>query len=280
VYGSSVTRGVITFVAISIAVASCKCGDKAGKKQAPAPAVADAGPKRLPGPTEPDPDYEARRDELLRRGDPAVMKDAPVVDQSKPPAEATATDLIKTVSKDVMMVKSIRVDLAKRRLEIPGTVTLQKGMLEFIAVAPAGKTYESMLSVDASAVQLRLALTLLGFEGTQAASPGQTLTAALRLKRDGKDVEVPIEDVLIDRRTGKAPKDLRWWVTAFGDAEKNEALSTNQLVSLVAHERFAPLRVEGDTGNPYAGPDQGLTTDPEKVPAVTTPVTLILMAPK
>jgi hypothetical protein len=279
VYGASVTRGVITFVAISIVAASCKCGDKAEKKEPRAAAPADAAPKRLPGPTEPDPGYEARRDELLRRGDPSVMKDAPVIDQSQPPPEASATDLIKTVSKDVMMVKAIRVDLARRRLEIPGTIALQTGMLEFIAVAPGGKAYESMLTVDASAVQLRLALTLLGFEGTDAAKPGQTMTVALRLKRGGKDVEVPIEELLIDRRTGKAPKDLRWWVTAFGDPDKNEALRTTQLVSVVAHERFAPLRVAGDTGNPYAGRDQGLTTDPEKVPAVTTPVTLILIAP-
>jgi hypothetical protein len=279
VYGSSVTRGVITFVAISIAAASCKCGGDKKETAARTPAPADAAAKRVPGPTEPDPGYEARRDELLRRGDPAMMKDAPVIDQSQPPPEATATDLIKTVSKDVMMVKAIRVDLAKRRLEIPATVALQKGMLEFIGVAPGGKAYESMLTLDATAVQLRLALTLLGFEGTDAAKEGQTLTAKVRLERGGKDVEVPIEELLIDRRTGKAPKNLRWWVTGFADADKNDALRTTQLVSLVAHEAFAPLRVEGDTGNPYAGPNQGLTTDPAKVPAVTTPVTLILMAP-
>ena len=270
-------RGPIAVVLL-VAVAgasSCKC-----KKDSPSatPEVAsakDAGAKpRIPPATEPDPGYEARRDELLRRGDPDMMKPAPVVDVNKPPDEAVAADLIKSVSKDVMMVDQIRVDLAARRLEIPGKIALRDGVLEYIAVGAAGKAYESLLTVDASAIELRLSLTLLGLEG----KTDETLGVAVRLPRGGKDVEVPLEELLVDRKTGKPAPPIRFRVIGFDDAEKAQALATEQLVSLVGHEPHAPLRVVGDLGNPYAGPDQGIGLDPKAVPEVGTAVTLILIA--
>lgn len=263
---------VVLLVALAGA-SSCKC-NKDSSQTAAGPSgtrAPDAAPKpRIPPATEPDLGYEARRDELLRRGDPEMMKDAPFIDQSQPPPESTATDLIKSVSKDVLMVKSVKVDLAKRRIEVPGTIVLQSGFLEFIAVTPAGKTYESMLSVDTTAVQLRLALTMLGLEGKE----GEAVGVAVGLP----DGEVPLHQLLVDRKTGKPPAPLRFQVVPFPDAEKNIALRSEQMVSLVGHEPHPPLRVVGDLGNPYAGGDQGIGLS-KKVPAVGTKVTLILIAP-
>jgi hypothetical protein len=269
---------VVLLVAIA-AASSCKCKSRDSAQPTAHPERGggaaeskDAAAKpRIPPATEPDPGYEARRDELLRRGDPEVMKPAPVIDLDQPPAEASATDLIKSVSKDVMMVKDVKVDLAKRRIEIPGKVVLREGMLEFIAVTPAGKTYESFLSVETTAVQLRLALTLLGLEGKE----GDVVGVSVALPGG----EVPLADLLVDRKTDEKARALQFQVIPFDDKDKAEALRTAQMISLVDHEPFAPLRVVGDVGNPYAGADQGLGLASKKVPEVGTAITLILTAP-
>jgi hypothetical protein len=263
---------VVLLVALAGA-SSCKCNKEAPQTAAPPAESTQKEPKpRIPPATEPDLGYEARRDELLRRGDPAMMQPAPVFGADEPPAEASATDLVKSVSKDVMMVKAIKVDLAKRRLEIPGKVALREGVLEFIAVTPAGKTYESLFTIDATAVQLRLALTLLGLEGKEGEA-GVTVSVAL------PGGEVPLGDLLVDRKTGKKVSDLRFSVVPFEDKDKSAALRSEQMLSLVEHEPFAPLRVVGDHGNPYQGPDQGLGLASKKVPEVGTAITLILTAP-
>src|SRR5688500_862698 len=128
----------LALAGIAIAMSGCRCGGDTKDRSAQAPpktAPADAaGTPRIPPATEPDPGYEARRDELLRRGDPAMVKDAPVLGQEETPPEASVSEMIKPVSKDVMLVKAIRVDLAARTLEIPAKVWLEEGILEFIAV--------------------------------------------------------------------------------------------------------------------------------------------------
>jgi hypothetical protein len=280
-------HGALVALCVSGLGSGCKCNSKKASSQASSGPVVDARPRPkgpgngLPASTEPDPDYEARRDELLRRGDPNMMKDAPVIDPTKMPEEASATDLVKSVSKDVMMVKEIKVDLAKRRLEIPGQVAKNvNGILEFVAVADVGgKAYESLFTIHATAVQFRLALTLLGHEGTTpddknavaAPEPGQTMRVLVRVG----DKEQPLSAYMIDRKTGKPPTaDLAFQAIGFRDADKYEALNTLQFISFVPHETFAALRVIGDVGNPYAGADQGLGLG--KMPAVGSPVTVIV----
>jgi hypothetical protein len=90
------------------------------------------------------------------------------------------------------------------------------------------------------------------------------------------DKDVPVSSWLIDRKTGKAPKDLPWQVVGFRDDARTAALTTTSFLTLVPRDTAAPLRISGDAGNPYAGPDQGLGTDPAKVPPVGTELTLII----
>lgn len=250
----------------------------------PAPASAsaavDAGATaRIPAPTAPDLDYEKRRAELLKRGDPALMPTNPVPDPNATP-NTTPADLIKPVSKDVMMVGPIRVDLAKGTAEMPARVVAINAPLEYIAVTPWGKSYESMLTVMTNAVELRLALTLLGYEGTMPDAAGKvaaptvadTVTASLRV--DAK--EKPIAWYLIDRRTKKPPVDVAWQVIGFRDRDRVDTLNSQELLTIVARDQRAPLRLTVDVGNVYAGPDEGIVADPKKAPAAGTEVTLVL----
>jgi hypothetical protein len=263
-----------------VVVAACllpACRGDSKPARPPATALDAAPSAATRKPTDPDPDYERNRAELLKRGNPDLMKDMTAAGGI--PDEASATDLVKSVSKDVMMVKSIRVDLAHHRMEIPGKVITPTTPLEFIAVGPKGKTYESMFEVDATAVEVRLALTLLGHDGATPddkgdvppPSPGDTMRVLVKVG----DKEHPLSDFLVRRSDGKRAADLVFQVIGFRDADKAAALSDPQFVSLVSHEVYAPLRVTVDAGNPYAGPDQGLAAS-KKAPPVGSAITLVL----
>ncbi|MCA9679722.1 MAG: hypothetical protein H6708_01665 [Kofleriaceae bacterium] len=278
---------VLAVLAGALALTGCKSCRKTSSSSAPPAAAApggDAGApglahKKLPPATEPDPDYEARRDELLRRGNPEMMKPGEVIDVNAEP-EVSAAEMIKPVSKDVMMVKDIKVDLAKGRAELPAHVSLNMGPLEFVAVTTGGKAYESLLTVDSSVVELRLALTLLGFEGVvpdaQGGLPPADDSNSVHLLLRVGDKEAPIGDFMIDRRTGKPAQDAAWQVVGFDDAGRKSALTTKQLATVIARDAEVPLRITTDAGNPYAGPDQGLVPNSAALPAATSDVVLIL----
>lgn len=277
---TAMSRTLVIALCAIVLVPSCK--KKARNEPAPPPAVAsvDAGVKpRIPDPTAPDLGYEERRRKLLERGDPALMPTSPI--PGTKPATPSTADLIKAVSKDVLMVGSIRVDLAKGTAELPAKVVVVDAPLEFIATTAWGKAYESMLSVTASAVELRLALTLLGFEGTVPDASGKIApaTAADSVMAELRvgDKQRPLGWYLIDRRAKKPLADAPWQVIGFRDSDRENALNVQELMTIVPKDHLAPLRLTVDVGNVYAGPDQGIVADPKKVPAAGTEVTLVLV---
>jgi hypothetical protein len=231
----------------------------------------------VPAPTEPDPDYVKRRDELLKRGDPRVMQPAPVVDTSKPPVNPA--DLLQVISRDVMKVGAIKIDLKAGTAEVPAVVAAPYGPLEFVLVTEGGKAYESLLTVKSTAIELRFALTLLGFEGTRldaqgklpAATAADSVIAAVRIG----DKTRPLSELMIDQRTNKPGKNAPWQVIGFSDADRDAALRTTELMTLVPREALSPLRYTIDAGNPYVR-GQGLIGNKASLPPAGTEVTLVL----
>src|SRR6266511_579597 len=61
-------------------------------------------------------------------------------------------------------IGQVTVDTAARTAQMPCRVNMQKGMIEYLAVASEGKLHESALRVDAEPLHLHLALLLLGLE--------------------------------------------------------------------------------------------------------------------
>lgn len=257
------------------ALALIACKDRSAKPAAqPPPAIVDAGAPRIPKPTEPDPDYERRRDELLRRGDPARM---PTGTPDAGPV-ANPADLIKVVDRDHLKVGSALVDLAAGAIEIPVSLSATNAPLEYLLVARGGKAYEAAFVADLSAVELRLALTLLGFDGpvpdgTNAVPKASAADALLATYRsDGR--EHPVAELFALQASGKPPAPLPFQVIGFGPADRDGALATRDLITLVARDRVAPLRLSEDAGNPYTG--QGVVTNTAKLPTGRTDLTLVL----
>ena len=56
------------------------------------------------------------------------------------------------------------VDTRARTVTCPGRINMDEGAIEYLAVAPRGKTHESLLLIDARPLHLQLALLLLGLE--------------------------------------------------------------------------------------------------------------------
>lgn len=259
------------------AIAGCKeRGAKpADRTPPPAAAIVDAGAPRIPKPTEPDPDWEQRRDELLRRGDPARM---PTGTPDAGPPLANPADLIKVVDRDHLKVGNALVDLAAGAIEIPVTLSATNAPLEYLLVARGGKAYEAAFVADLSAVELRLALTLLGFDGpipdganaVPKASAADALVATFRT--GGR--ERPVAELFALQATGKPPAPLPFQAIGFGPADRDGALATRELITLVARDRVAPLRLAEDAGNPYSG--QGVVTNTGKLPTTSTDLTLVL----
>ncbi len=275
-------RGAFAVVLAAVVGLHGGCKGKSKSKDQPAPVAATPAPAAptppgrvvpspgggLPPATAPDPGYEARRAELLRRGNPEMMKDAPVMVTTAP--DVKPDQIIKPLGKDLVAVGKIKVDLAAGRLEVPAKMASPTAPLEYIAVTPAGKAYESLLTVDTNAIELRLALSLIGFEGTVPSATGElppaTAADSVLVAAVFGGKERPIASLLMDRRVKKAPKDTPWQVVGFRPEDRDQALLTKDFLTLVERDRFAPLRYTIDPGNPYAGPNEGYSGNPKAFP--------------
>lgn len=265
------------------------CKKKSAAKKAP-PVAIKTGPTgpttraipRPPGPppaTAPDTTYEARRKLLLQRGDPNMMKDAPVAETKAP--EIDPGKLIKPVGKDLLLIGGhLKVDLGKGRIEIPAQVASPGAPLEYVAVSPNGKAYESLLIVDTNAIELRLALSLLGYEGVIPSDKGQIPPAdadnSVLVSAIVGGKERPIAAYLIDRATKKPPPEHPWEVVSFRPDDKDQSLLTRDFFTLVQRDYFAPLQYSIEAGNPYAGPNQGYSGNEKLLPPAKGELTLVI----
>jgi hypothetical protein len=75
---------------------------------------------------------------------------------------------VEKLGPDLLQIASIRVDLAKRELTVPGVVN-DVQFLEFLANTKGGfKAYESALELDTNAVNFNVACLLIGLDHTRA----------------------------------------------------------------------------------------------------------------
>lgn len=174
-------------------------------------------------------------------------------------------------------------------IEATGRIALTDGILEFIAVEPEGRDYESLLILHCRPSALQFALLLIGCEpGTSAhvARPGEKLGTALRMEvewqSDGKAQRHPVEKLIINRRTGKPPAKLPWVFTGSHFVknpvtEREEFLSdAEQAFIALVWQPGIVINLGGEHGDPYRGDDLGFEVNKAAVPPKGTPVKLIL----
>jgi hypothetical protein len=104
----------------------------------------------------------------------------------------------------------ILVDRRERRLTVPGQVIWDKGPLEYFAVTKGGvKSYESVLELDADALQFNLACLLIGLDSDHKRPPrfhfdpepasGNPAAVLMRWGPDGERREVPANALFLGK---------------------------------------------------------------------------------
>ncbi len=169
-----------------------------------------------------------------------------------------------------------------------GAVALTNGILEFVACEPGTRDYESVLTLKSKPSALQFALLLIGCEAgptPEEAKAGQKVGDRLDLEVewtvDGKPKRVPVEQLLINRKTGKVASELAWYYTGsrfVKDIEGKEVFlgdSEQAHISLWWNPGML-VNVGGGHGNPYNGPAEGFEVNKALIPPEKTPITLII----
>jgi hypothetical protein len=184
---------------------------------------------------------------------------------------------------------------AQKCVEAAGTLCLTNGILEFVAVEAKSREYESLVALTAKPAALKFALLLIGCEAGDIQPPGQNPPTPPRVgknpgaalgievawQQDGKERCVPVEQLLVSRKTKKPVAGLRW---RFTGAYFTKDFAGHEIFIADAEQAFISLwfnpaiviNLADDHGNPYRGDDQGFEVNSAAVPALGTPVRLIL----
>lgn len=138
----------------------------------------------------------------------------------RPAAAVSPPPEVEHVAGDIYRVGDILVDTAARTVTCSGVVGMNRGYVEYLAVTPEGKTYESVLRLSARPIHLQVALLLLGLQpenvlkrqGDPATPRGAPVSLTLKWQGPhGSAHSEPAEDLLRDGKTGK-PMERHSWV--------------------------------------------------------------------
>jgi hypothetical protein len=167
------------------------------------------------------------------------------------------------------------------RVEATGRIADSAGdLLEFLAVESGGRAYESLLTLDCRPSGMQTALLLLGCKPH--ARLGTKLELELEWILEGRAQQARIEELLIERRTQKAPGPLPWVFTgsrfvrlAGAEAEVFLADAEEAFIGLYAHDGLL-IQLGGDFGNPYRSQEAGFAVNAGRLPPQGTQIRLIL----
>jgi hypothetical protein len=123
------------------------------------------------------------------------------------PAAGEAPASRPTASRPAALVElapGVRIDIARRTVELDGQVVLREGPLELFACSPNTREYESIVRIDAVPTLVYQAIGMLGVEpgrplemdaaGHVTPASGDPLTIDVRYRDQGADRTVPIEE--------------------------------------------------------------------------------------
>lgn len=189
-----------------------------------------------------------------------------------------ATGLV--LAEEPVKLPGLTIDPAQKTVTATGKVSLTNDILEFLACEPAGRDYESLVTLDCKPSALKFALLLVGCSAGE--TNGSPLTIEVGWTSAGKERRVGVETWLIDRTTGQPPtKPLPFFLN--GSFFGKDLFTTNQIFHAdVEQAHIAMLwmpailiNLQGNPGNPYQSDHDGYEANPKAVPPKGTPIQLI-----
>lgn len=129
--------------------------------------------------------------------------------------EAFPTNIVlRPLSNGVFQLGPIRLNKAERSISFDAVANIISDLtVEYALVHKIGKTHETMFRTDVRAQELHVAMLLLGVKAAMTNQfpddlklppPGDPVTVEVSWQRDGAKVKYDLEDLIINRETGKS----------------------------------------------------------------------------
>jgi len=158
---------------------------------------------------------------VLGRGGEAQNKKPSAVKQARPKA-AERTPVIERITEHSYRVGAALIDTAERTVTCPGEINMDEGAIEYLAVAPGGKTHESLLRLDVRPLHLQLALLMIDLEpknvltqqGEKTTPQGDPIEIRVRWQdNQGREQDVRAEELVADGSSDKQMPRHDWVFT-------------------------------------------------------------------
>ena len=198
------------------------------------------------------------------------------------PSKSHRPPVIESITEHTFRVGAALIDTQDRTVICPGEINMREGAIEYLAVAPGGKTHESLLRIDVRPLHLQLALLMLELEprnvliqqGDKRTPQGDPVTLRIRWRDEsGQEHSVRAEEMVQDLQTSK-PMPLHEWMFT-GSRILKQGFQADLEKSLIAvwHDPAAILDnpLPGGSTNAYA-------VNSSQVPRRGTHVELIIQA--
>ena len=153
---------------------------------------------------------------------------------SKPPQ-------VEQITANVYRIGTVIVDTQARTVTCKGVINMDQGAIEYLAVAPGGKTHESLLRVDVRPLYLQTALLMLDlepknvlkFQGDPTTPQGAPVAILVRWRDlKGAEQEARAEELMLDMPSKRPIPPNRWVFT--GSRIIAEGFEADLAKSLVA----------------------------------------------
>jgi hypothetical protein len=214
---------------------------------------------------------------LAQQSTPPPRPAAPV------PEAAASHPEVEPLGDDRFRIGQLVLDRRQREVRFPGAVTLHEGTLEYLACAPQGKLYESLLRADVDPYHLQLALLLIGLEprnnlrrqGDEATPLGDPLTIHVAWEAAGGRVERRAESLVRQHYdSDKTMVETEWVFTGSMFHDGVFAASVNRSLIAVYNDPTAIVN------NPQRGgsDDTFYVPNASALPPLDTVVEIILRA--
>lgn len=205
----------------------------------------------------------------------------PQVTGELPPEEAKQP-AIEPMGKDRYRIGTLIVDRPAREVRFPGAVALREGTLEYLACAPRGKLYESLLRADVDPYSLQLGLLLiglrpennLGYQGDPSKPAGDPVNLLVSWQTAQGRVSHRAEKLVWQPGRQRTMQETSWVFSGSQFAQGVFAASVSGSVVALYNDPTAILNNPLPTG----GDDTSYLAHTEVLPPVGTEVEIVLRA--
>lgn len=210
----------------------------------------------------------------------------PIEERSAQSPAPWAASSVEALDSGLYRIGSVLVDRKNNTISIPGAINMRDGAIEYLAVTPYGKTYESVLTLKAKPLHIQLALLLLGaeyggglaFQGDTALPAGDSVDMYVSWVNEKKETKrVPACDFLYDREAKRAMPLAKWVFTGsmLADSARFAADIEGSIIAVYSD----PVAV---INNPHRGRFDQTMYHPntDVLPPLGTEITMTIVVPK